>query len=117
VSVNRTLDLVVRLREIRGAGHAAHRSRADPSGIVSAVGPGVTRAQIGDRVVSCSSCVRQPTSLPAIIAVHGLGRLRRIVKVPAETTLAIPAGVDSPPLSVVARHAPPRSACCVMTRN
>jgi len=107
VSVNRTLDLVVRSGKYAVPVTLPHVLGVDPSGVVSAVGPGVAARKVGDRVVTLQFLrPPTPTSLPAIIGVHGWGGYAEFVKVPAETTLRIPAGVDFPAATVVARHAP-----------
>src|SRR5262245_58491756 len=106
VSVNRTLDLVVR------AGHYARRPPlphvlgVDPCGVVVAVGPEVTTRKAGDRVV-CEPVVSiGPNRAPVILGVHVWGGYAEYVKVPAQITHLIPNGLDFMTAAVVARHAP-----------
>lgn len=107
VSVNRTLDLVVRAGRYAVPIKLPHILGVDPSGVVEAVGPEVTSCKPGDRVVTMQF-LRPPTpsSPPAIIGVHGWGGYAEFVKVPANVTRPIPDGVDFPTATVVARHAP-----------
>src|SRR5258707_12683683 len=107
VSVNRTLDLVVRSGKYAMPVTLPHVLGVDPSGVVSAVGPGVAARKVGDRVVTLQFLrPPTPTSLPAIIGVHGWGGYAEFVQVPAHTTLPIPAGAHLPTASVVAGRTP-----------
>jgi len=107
VSVNRTLDLVVRSGKYAMPVTLPHVLGVDPSGVISAVGPGVTTRRIGDRVATLQFLrPPTPTSLPAIMGVHGWGGYAEFVKLPAEMTQPIPEGVDFTVATVVARHAP-----------
>lgn len=107
VSVNRTLDTVVR------AGKYARRVTlplvpgVDPSGVIAKLGPGVTGREIGDLVVT-QLRVREPTDTepPRLLGVHTWGGYAEYVKVMAENTTIVPDGVDFPTATVVARHAP-----------
>ena len=107
VSVNRTLDTVVR------AGKYARRVTlplvpgVDPSGIVAKLGAGVTGRKLGDRVVT-QLRVSEPTATepPRLMGVHTWGGYAEYVKVAAENTTLVPEGVDFPTATVVARHAP-----------
>ena len=107
VSVNRTLDTVVR------AGKYARRVTlplvpgVDPSGVVAKLGPGVTGRKIGDRVVT-QLRVSEPTATeaPRLMGVHTWGGYAEYVKVTAESTTIVPDNVDFPTATVVARHAP-----------
>jgi NADPH:quinone reductase-like Zn-dependent oxidoreductase len=107
VSVNRTLDTVVR------AGKYARRVTlplvpgVDPSGVIAKLGPDVTLRKVGDRVVT-QLRVREPTDTepPRLLGVHTWGGYAEYVKVAAENTTIVPDGVDFPTATVVARHAP-----------
>ena len=107
VSVNRTLDLVVRSGKYAMPVALPHVLGVDPSGVITAVGPGVATRKAGDRVATLQF-LRPPTpnSPPAIMGVHGWGGYAEYVKVPAELTQPIPDGVDFATATVVARHAP-----------
>jgi NADPH:quinone reductase len=107
VSVNRTLDLVVRAGAYAMPVTLPHVLGVDPSGVIAGIGPGVTTRKAGDRVVTLQF-LRPPTpsSPPAIIGVHGWGGYAEYVKVPAERTLPVPLDLEFPVATVVARHAP-----------
>ncbi|MGH6689590.1 MAG: quinone oxidoreductase family protein [Gammaproteobacteria bacterium] len=107
VSVNRTLDLAVRAGTYAVAAALPHVLGVDPSGVVAAVGPGVTARQVGDRVVT-RQILRPGTATagPAILGVHAWGGYAEYVKVPVTATHPIPDGLDFVVATVVARHAP-----------
>lgn len=108
VSVNRTLDLVVRAGQYAVAPQLPHVLGVDPSGMIEALGPGVTDRKPGDRVVTLQFLrPPTPTTPPLLLGVHGWGGYAEFVKVPARLTVPIPEGVDFPTATVVARHAPP----------
>src|ERR671923_616504 len=52
VSVNRTLDLIVRSGKYATPVKLPHVLGVDPSGVVEALGPEVTARQVGERVVT-----------------------------------------------------------------
>jgi NADPH2:quinone reductase len=107
VSVNRTLDLVVRAGAYAVPVKLPHVLGVDPSGVIEAVGPGVTTRKSGERVATLQFlCPPTPTSPPALLGVHGWGGYAEYVKLPAAMTLPIPEGVDFPTATIVARHAP-----------
>ena len=107
VSVNRTLDLAVRAGAYAFVPPLPHVLGVDPSGVVAAVGPGVTGRKVGDRVVT-RQILRPATATagPAILGVHAWGGYAEYVKVPAGATHPIPDGLDFVTATVVARHAP-----------
>src|SRR4051812_39640167 len=103
VSVNRTLDLVVRSGKYPAPVKLPHVLGVDPSGVVEAVAPDVTERKAGDRVVTLLYLkAPTPSSPPAIIGLHGWGGYAEYVKVPAAFTRPIPQGVDFPTATVVA---------------
>src|SRR3954465_1307775 len=107
VSVNRTLDLVVRSGKYAMPVKLPHVLGVDPSGVVEAVGPDVNERKGGDRAVTMQDSKQpSPPAPPSIIGVHGWGGYAEYVKVPAALTRPIPDGVDFPMATVVARHAP-----------
>jgi NADPH:quinone reductase-like Zn-dependent oxidoreductase len=107
VSVNRTLDTVVR------AGKYGRRVTlplvlgVDPSGIIAKLGPEVTGRKVGDRVVT-QLRVREATEHepPRLMGVHTWGGYAEFVKAPAANTTIVPDGVDFATATVIARHAP-----------
>jgi NADPH:quinone reductase len=107
VSVNRTLDLAVRAGSYAMPVTLPHVMGVDPSGVVAAVGPGVSARRVGDRVTTMQ-LIRPPSAAsgPVILGVHAWGGYAEYVKVPAEITHPIPDGVDFVTATVVARHAP-----------
>src|SRR5438094_10034297 len=61
VSVNRTLDLAVRAGTYAAPVALPHVLGVDPSGVVAAVGAGVTAPRVGERVVT-RQIIRPPTA-------------------------------------------------------
>jgi NADPH:quinone reductase len=107
VSVNRTLDLVVRSGKYPAPSPLPHILGVDPSGVITAVGEGVTTRKAGDRVTTML-ILRGPTagSGPVILGVHAWGGYAEYVKVPVACTHPVPDGVDFVTATIVARHAP-----------
>jgi NADPH:quinone reductase-like Zn-dependent oxidoreductase len=107
VSVNRTLDLAVRAGTYAVPATLPHILGVDPSGVVAAVGAGVTSRRVGDRVVT-RQIFRPATATagPGILGVHAWGGYAEFVKVPADATHPVPDGLDFVTATVVARHAP-----------
>jgi NADPH:quinone reductase-like Zn-dependent oxidoreductase len=107
VSVNRTLDLLVRAGTYAHAHSLTlpHVLGVDPSGIIVAVGPGVTNRKVGDRVATTVQVGRTPAGLPILLGVHVWGGYAEYVKVPADITHLIPDGLDFPTATIVTRHA------------
>lgn len=107
VSVNRTLDLAVRAGEYPAAVTVPHVLGVDPSGVVVAVGEGVTTRKAGDRVTT-GRLLRPPTDTagPMMLGVHAWGGYAQYVKLPVEATHPIPDAVDFVTATVVSRHGP-----------
>ena len=107
VSVNRTLDLVVRAGAYAMPVTLPHILGVDPSGVVAAVGEGVTARKVGDRVTTMQ-LLRPPTATsgPVLLGVHVWGGYAEYVKVPVEVTHPIPDSIDFATATVVSRHAP-----------
>src|SRR5580704_17747602 len=114
-TVNRVLD--VRLR----AGTEVHRGAALPlipgvdcAGVVDAVGEGVTRWRVGDRVAAAGVmpldvCAEDEAGYRGPVGMMGVrrpGGFAELVCVPASAGVAIPAGLDFHHAAVVMRHAP-----------
>lgn len=107
VSVNRTLDTVVRAGKFKRAVTLPLVPGVDPAGVIVAVGPGVTSRKVGDRVVT-STRVQSESAAdgPQLQAVHAWGGYAEYFKARADGTTIVPDGVDFPTANIVARHAP-----------
>lgn len=107
VSINRTLDTVVRAGKYGRRVTLPLVPGVDPSGVVAKLGPGVTTRKIGDRVVT-QLRVREPTATepPVLMGVHTWGGYAEYVKAAADTLTLVPDEIDFPTATVVARHAP-----------
>jgi NADPH2:quinone reductase len=107
VSVNRTLDLVVRAGTYARPVTLPLVPGVDPAGVIAKLGPGVTNRQVGERVVTALRVNREAKfAAPRLLGVHTWGGYAEFVKAPAENTQRIPDGLDFPTACVVARHAP-----------
>jgi NADPH:quinone reductase len=107
VSVNRTLDLVVRAGKYARRVALPHVLGVDPSGIVAKVGPNVTDPKAGDRVVTTIRVSEgTATEPPKLLGVQVWGGYAEYVKLPARNVRRIPDGVDFATATVIARHAP-----------
>jgi NADPH:quinone reductase-like Zn-dependent oxidoreductase len=113
VSVNRTLDLVVRENKYVRQPPLPHILGVDPSGVIVKAGANVTDRKVGERVY-CSVFI--PTDDPAShLTLPGLGRVNLLgvstwggyaqyVKVPARTVVPIPDNISFHDASVIGRH-------------
>src|SRR5262245_49300724 len=107
VSVNRTLDTVVR------AGKYARRVTlpltpgVDPSGVITKLGPGVTDRKVGDRV-TVQLRTAQDSGADSIrnLGMHAWGGYAEYVTALANRTALVPEGLDFATATVVSRHAP-----------
>jgi NADPH2:quinone reductase len=107
VSVNRTLDCVVRAGKYARPVTLPLIPGVDPSGVIAKLGPDVTTRKVGDRVAvalrlgtdSGAEAVRR-------LGVHAWGGYAEYVAARAENTTIVPEGVDFPTATVIARHAP-----------
>jgi NADPH:quinone reductase len=107
VSVNRTLDLVVRAGKYTRPVTLPLVPGVDPAGVVARIGPGVINRRVGDRVVTALRVNRESEfAAPRLLGVHTWGGYAEYVKAPADNTQLIPDGLDFPTACVVARHAP-----------
>jgi len=107
VSVNRTLDMIVRSGKYATSPKLPHILGVDPSGVVAAVGEGVTSPRVGDRVTTIALLsMPSPTTPLVVLGVHAWGGYAEYVKLPASCTHPVPDNVDFPTATVVARHAP-----------
>ena len=107
VSVNRTLDLIVRAGKYPRPINFPHVLGVDPAGTIVAVGEGVRTRKVGDRVVTyLRRHSVSPTETPVILGVNVWGGYAEYVKWLEECTYIVPDGVDFVTACVVARHAP-----------
>ena len=107
VSVNRTLDLVVRAGKYARRVDFPHVLGVDPSGVIVKVGEGVTDRKVGDRVIALIRLSEPtPTEPPKLLGVNVWGGYAEYVKVPAKVVRPIPDDVDFATATVVGRHAP-----------
>jgi len=105
VSVNRTLDLVVRAGKYARNPALPHILGVDPVGVIAKVGPGVTERKVGDRVVTTIR-MNKPTEPPRMLGIQMWGGYAEYVKLPADKTYLIPDGLGFVEACVTARHAP-----------
>jgi NADPH:quinone reductase-like Zn-dependent oxidoreductase len=93
VSVNQTLDILLRRGESGWKVKFPMIPGIDPSGVVDAIGPDVTGFKIGDRV---ASSISPPIS----------GGYAEYVVADADSTTCIPEGLDFAMATVIRRHLP-----------
>jgi NADPH:quinone reductase len=107
VSVNRTLDLIVRAGKYARPVTLPLVPGVDPAGVIAKLGPEVSNRRVGDRVVTALRMNRESQfAAPCLLGVHTWGGYAEYVRAPAENTQLIPDGLDFPVACVVARHAP-----------
>jgi NADPH2:quinone reductase len=117
VSVNRTLDLLVRQDNYNVRASLPHVLGTDPSGIVSEVGEGVEQPKVGDRVavvgqIRCGQCSycragEQENCLNTRhVGVHTWGGYAEYVTVPATNAVRLPDQLPFPEATVITRHFP-----------
>lgn len=105
VSVNRTLDLVVREGRYAVPVALPHVLGVDPSGEVVALGAGVRQRRLGERVVA-SAWLDPASGQMCMPGVHCQGGYAEFVCLPEAALVPIPDGLDFPQATVVTRHAP-----------
>jgi NADPH:quinone reductase-like Zn-dependent oxidoreductase len=114
-TVNRVLDVSLR------AGHEDYRGPVLPlipgvdcAGIVDALGPGVTRWRIGERVAAAGVMPLEPCAEDGqgysgprgMMGIHRSGGFAELITVPASAATAIPDKLDFHHAAVVLRHVP-----------
>lgn len=107
VSVNRTLDIIVRSGKYARPVKLPHVLGVDPTGTVVALGDGVKSRKLGDRV--CISSRRMPRGKAGAMTMLGIdtwGGYAQYVCLPEDITACIPDALDFNTATVVARHAP-----------
>jgi NADPH:quinone reductase len=105
VSVNRTLDCIVRSGKYPRPVKLPHILGVDPTGTVVVVGNGVTNRKLGDRV-AISLHLSKPGEPLNLIGIDCWGGYAKYLKLPAKNTYLLPEGLDFHTATVVARHAP-----------
>lgn len=107
VSVNRTLDIIVRNGKYARPVKLPHVLGVDPTGTVVATGPGVKNRKLGDRVcISSRRVVRKPGEPMHMLGIDSWGGYAQYVVLNEDVTAVIPDGMDFHTACVVARHAP-----------
>jgi NADPH:quinone reductase len=107
VSVNRTLDLIVRSGKYPRAVRLPHVLGVDPSGVVAKLGPGVKTRKVGNRVTSYLwLSPKDFMGPPVILGLSVWGGYAQYVCLPEAVTYLIPDAVDFATATVVARHTP-----------
>jgi NADPH2:quinone reductase len=117
VTVNQSLDLMVRQDGTSRGVTLPHVLGVDPAGVVVAVAEGVASVKVGDRVavvphIRCGKCAfcttgredRCPNSRH--IGVHRWGGYAEYVAAPAKNVVAVPDEVGFVDAAVILRHAP-----------
>jgi NADPH:quinone reductase-like Zn-dependent oxidoreductase len=105
VSVNRTLDCIVRSGKYPRPVKLPHILGVDPVGTVVVTGNGVTDRKLGDRV-AISLHLSKPGGPLNLIGIDCWGGYAKYLKLPAKNTYLLPEGLDFHTATVVARHAP-----------
>jgi NADPH:quinone reductase-like Zn-dependent oxidoreductase len=117
VSVNRTLDLVVRAGKYPSDIRLPLVLGVDPAGVIVAAGEGIAPSRIGERVavvsmISCGECryCRENEEANCAksrhIGVHRWGGYAEYVAVPAKNAFTIPDRLSFPEATVITRHFP-----------
>jgi NADPH:quinone reductase-like Zn-dependent oxidoreductase len=117
VSVNRTLDLIVRQGNYPVKVQTPHVLGVDPAGIVARLGAGVERLKVGDRVAvlsfiacrKCRYCLRgeEANCLSSRhIGLHRWGGYAEYVAAPARNAFKLPDNLSFAEGSVITRHFP-----------
>jgi NADPH:quinone reductase-like Zn-dependent oxidoreductase len=107
VSVNRTLDCIVREGKYPRPVRLPHVLGVDPTGTVVALGEGVTARKLGDRVcISSRRVPRGPGGAMTMLGIDNWGGYAEYVILPEAITTLIPEELDFHTATVVARHAP-----------
>jgi len=117
VSVNRTLDLVVRQGNYPVKIQMPHVLGVDPAGVIAALGEGVQKLKVGDRaaVISymacrkCRHCLagREDTCVNGRhIGLHRWGGYGEYVTLPARNAFKIPDTMSFAEGTVITRHFP-----------
>lgn len=116
VSVNRTLDVLVRRDGNNRGAQPPLILGTDPSGVVAAVGEGVQNPRVGDRVASvdmtcgvCEYCLAgddEDCVAGLHLGIQRPGGYAEYVTEPARATVVIPDGLSFAEATVILRHFP-----------
>jgi NADPH:quinone reductase-like Zn-dependent oxidoreductase len=108
VSVNRTLDTRVRAGKYARPVTLPLVPGVDPSGVIVALGEGVTHRKVGDRVTVALRLGGDNSGADALrlLGVHAWGGYAEYVRALAVNTTIVPDGLDFATATVVTRHAP-----------
>lgn len=117
VTVNRSLDLLVRRDGTSRGVRLPHVPGVDPVGTVAAIGDGVEGFVLGERVAVipnircgvCSFCASGEESRCSDsrhIGVHRWGGYAELVAAPAKNLVRVPQGIPPVDAAVILRHAP-----------
>jgi len=106
VSVNRTLDCIVRAGKYARSPQLPHVPGVDPVGTVVVLGEGVKTRKLGERVALSRLIHSRRAGPPQMLGITVWGGYAEYVKMPAESVHPIPDKVDFNTACVVARHAP-----------
>jgi NADPH2:quinone reductase len=105
VSVNRTLDCIVRSGKYPRPVTLPHIPGVDPVGTIVLLGDGVTTRRLGDRV-AVSLHLGKPGAPLNLLGIDCWGGYAQYVKLPVKNTYLLPEALDFYTATVVARHAP-----------
>jgi NADPH2:quinone reductase len=117
VSVNRTLDLVVRQGNYPVKIQMPHILGVDPAGVIAQSGPGVDQLKLGDRVavisfIACQKCKQclngEETNCLASrhIGLHRWGGYAEYVAAPVRNVFKLPDNISFAEGTVITRHFP-----------
>ena len=107
VSVNRTLDCVVRAGKYARRVSLPLTPGVDPSGVITKLGSGVIDRKVGDRVtVQLRTGSDSGTDSIRNLGVHAWGGYAEYVCALANRTAIVPDGLDFAVATVVSRHTP-----------
>ena len=115
VSVNVTLDIILRQGLYPMKPPLPHVMGIDPVGEVVAIGDGVNNHKVGDRV-GVHTLMRSKSCIPGfeaddpeffrVIGIHCWGGYAEYITVPEENTFSIPSILEYPEATVIMRHLP-----------
>lgn len=117
VSVNRTLDLIVRQGNYPVKIRMPHVLGVDPAGVITQIGAGADKFKVGDRVavvsfIACQTCKQCSKGEEANclrsrhIGLHHWGGYAEFVAVPARNAFSLPRNVSFADGTVITRHFP-----------